>query len=68
MSTHLHDQVHVVLDQQQRGARTRQADDQVGESLGLVGIEPRRRLVEQQQLGLGDQRPTELGRCEPARS
>ena len=50
-----HDQVHVMLDQQDAELEARpDGADQVGELVHLLVVEPARRLVEQEQRGLAD--------------
>ena len=55
------DDVHVVLDHEDRvAALLAQARDQLGDLVGLVGVHPRRRLVEQQHPRAGRHRPRDL--------
>ena len=56
----IHDQRHVVLDDQARDAAVADLQDQLGQLLGLVDVQPGGRLVEQQQGRLGGQGPGEL--------
>ena len=56
-----HDDLHVVLDEQDRDAElVAQALHEAREVRGLLRVHPGGRLVEQQQLGLGRQRPRDL--------
>ena len=48
----LHDELHVVLDQRDRGALARDLLDQPVDLLGLHGIAACGRLVKEQKLGL----------------
>src|SRR5262249_21457557 len=58
---HLHDQPHVVLDQQDRhAALVSDGPDDPDERLDLRVVQPRRRLVEQDEPGLAGERPGEL--------
>ena len=63
----LHDQSHVVLDQQDgHAALVPDGPDQPGQRPDLLVVEPRRRLVEQEEPGLAGQRPGELDALERA--
>ena len=57
----VHDQAHVVLDQDHRDVEfAADVEDESRHVLGLLGVHTGDRLVEQQQLGFHRQRPTEL--------
>ena len=50
---YLHDEVHVVLDDEERQPRPPQAADAVGQFEGLPGVEPRGGFVEEEEGGFG---------------
>ena len=57
---HLHDEVHVVLDEQDRHAFGRERTQQRAELVGLLLVETRRGLVEQQHARPGRERAGDL--------
>jgi hypothetical protein len=55
-----HDELHIVLDEKDGDPPLADADDQVGEVLGLGGVEARSRLVEEEDLRAGGEGPGDL--------
>ncbi len=55
-----HHEVHEVLHQQDRDAAAAERQDQLPERVGLGEVQPRRRLVQEQQRGLGGQAAGDL--------
>ena len=56
-----HHHAHVVLDQDDRNAqRVPDLQDRLGRATGLLGVHPGNRLIEQEQVWLGAERPGDL--------
>ncbi len=62
----VHHQAHVVLDQQDGDAPVADLKEEFHQGFGLGGVQPGRRLVEQEELRIGDEGPCQLEHPLPA--